>query len=337
MRLTNLVGSLAFGAALLASSLASAQGREGRGDRNRLPLNYIDQPLTLPGGVLEPQLEFQAVHNPAPDVPPGALPGKDSYTYNMNVGVALGVTRHFELQSTFLPMELGPNQQYGNPSFQATYAWGNRRVDLGIRGKLTLNTVPVVTYTTTNGTTVKETSIEVESSTLELGMPLVLHNRHRVRVDTGAFLDFTMGREVTTQNPDGTQTKTTGVITGLSIPFDLSVAAAKNVYFGGGTGLKIDDFSQAGASFSMPLKLYGGFSWGTRKHPFFTVVPYFQWDHLITPGQSAPETTNGPAPAAATTAERVQPTTPTTSGPQETFHWDAWQFGLQFKGYLHFM
>lgn len=332
MRLTNLVGSLAFGAALLASSLASAQGRGG--DRNRLPLNYIDQPLTLPGGVLEPQLEFQAVHNPAPDLAPTA-PAKDSYTYNMNVGVAIGLTRHFEIQSTFLPMELGPNQQYGSPSFQATYAWGNRRVDLGIRGKLTLNTVPVVKYTTTNGTTVKETGIEVESSTLELGMPLVFHHRHRVRLDTGAFLDFTMGRQVTTQNPDGTQTKTEGVITGLNIPFDLSFAAAKNVYFGGGTGFKIDDFNQAGASFAMPLKLYGGFSWGTRKHPYFTVVPYFEWDHLITPGQSAPETTTG-APAA-TADTRVQPTTATTAGPQETFHWDAWQFGLQFKGYLHMM
>jgi len=344
----NLVGSLAFGAALVAvASTASAQERG-----NRMPLNYIDRPLTLPAGVLQPQIEYDIQHLPGPSLAPNTtLQTKDgrttntaTYQHNLNIGAAIGLARNFEFQSTFLPMELSPNQQYGSPEFAATLRLAKGQYDLGARMALTLNTIPVVTFKRQGVSTVKETSIKVESTTLEPGLPLILRFHHQARIDTGLFADLTMGRDVQTQNQNGTFSKTGGTIVGLKLPVDLSVATAKNAYLGVGSGFKIDDLNQSGASFSMPLKLFAGFSWGTRKHPYFDVIPYVSWDHLITPGQQAPaqaQNGNGAGTGAGQgtgdTVHPVAPTTPTTAGPQDTFHWDAWQFGLQLKGYMHFM
>src|SRR4051812_15095279 len=98
VRLTNLVGGLTFGLALLGlSTSASAQqyygnGSHGGGDRvgNRLPMNYIERPLTLPGGYLEPQLEFQAQHIPGTDNPATARQlGSDDFKYMLNAGAAI--------------------------------------------------------------------------------------------------------------------------------------------------------------------------------------------------------------------------------------------------------
>ncbi|HVY44522.1 MAG TPA: hypothetical protein VHB21_01535 [Minicystis sp.] len=333
---------MAFGAALIAA--ASTANAQERG--NRLPLNYIDRPLTLPAGVLEPQIEYDIVHNPGElATVPGTNTKANSafYSHFLNIGAAVGLTPNFELQATFLPIEISPNQQYGNPEFSGTLKLtrGRSNFDLGARMGVTLNTVPLVTFQKQGANTIKTTSIKVESTTLQPGLPLVLRFHHQARIDTGIFTDFTVGHEVQTPNGNGTYTKTSGTIVGVSIPADLSIATAKNAYIGAGTGLQFDDVSQASASFSMPLKLYAGFSMGTRRHPYFDVVPYVTWDHLFTPGQSSP-TTVGTANGAGNGAtmkvsDAVQPTTPTTAGPQETFHWDAWQFGLQLRGYMHFM
>jgi hypothetical protein len=329
VRLAKLVGSLAFGAALVAASATASAQQRG----NPLPLNYIDRPLTLPGGVLEPQIEVDAVHNPA------ANTAASFYSYNMNVGAAVGLTRNFELQSTFLPMQLGPNTQYGDPNVQATLLLARGKFDLGARFNVTMHTVPLTTFSNVNGQYVKSDGIKVESTTLSPGFPLVLRFHHRARVDTGLFADITLGQSVQTTDTAGGTAKTDGAIWGLRLPVDLSVALAKNAYIGAGSGFKIDDLNQSSSSFSMPFKLFAGWSWGTRKHPYLDLEPYVSWDHLITPGQTTTAANTATAPSAGRTvaADQVQPTTATTSGPQSTFHWDAWQMGLQVRGYLHFM
>ncbi len=344
MRLKNLVGSMAFGAALVAAaSTASAQGRG-----NGMPLNYIDRPLTVPAGTLVPQIEYDIDHVPGQVLAPNTMlhtkdgPTTSTATYEhfMNFGATIGLAPNFEVQSTFLPLELSPNQQYGSPEFAATLRLAKGQTELGARMSMTFNTVPVVTFKKQGVSTLKETSLRIESTTLEPGLPIVLHFQHRARIDTGLFADFTVGQSVDTPVAGGTL-KSPSTVVGLKLPVDLSFATAKNAYLGVGSGFKIDDLRQSAASFSMPLKLYAGFSVGTRRHPYMDIVPYFSWDHLITPGQQSPETVNtGMTPSKTLvndTTHPVQPTTATTAGPQETFHWDAWQFGLQLRGYLHFM
>jgi hypothetical protein len=345
VRLKNLVGSLAFGAALVAAaSTASAQGRG-----NGMPLNYVDRPLTVPAGTLVPQVEYDIDHVPGPVLAPnttlptvnGPTSSTATYAHFMNFGATIGLAPNFEVQSTFLPLELSPNRQYGSPEVAATLRLAKGQTELGARMAMTFNTVPVVTFKQQGLSTVKETSLRIESTTLEPGLPIILRFHHQARIDTGLFADFTVGQSVQTQVAGGTL-KSPNTVVGLKLPVDLSVATAKNAYLGIGSGFKIDDLRQSQASFSMPLKLYAGFSWGTRRHPYVDVVPYFSWDHLITPGQQTPQVTEtGKNPPSNTlvndTTHPVQPTTATTAGPQETFHWDAWQFGLQLRGYLHFM
>jgi hypothetical protein len=344
VRLKNLAGSVAFGAALIAA--ASTANAQSRG--NGMPMNYIDRPLTVPAGTLVPQIEYDIDHTPGPALPGnttlettnGRTTSTATYTHFMNVGATIGLAPNFEVQSTFLPIEMSPNQQYGSPEFAATLRLTRGQQELGARMSLTLNTVPVVTFKKEGLNTVKDTSIRVESATFEPGFPLILRFNHKARLDTGIFADITTGQRVETPLANGNVLKSPDTVVGMKLPLDLSVATAKNAYIGIGSGFKIDDLRQSAASFSIPLKLYAGYSWGTRRHPYVDIVPYVSWDHLITPGQQSPETdepNKGGTFTQVNNVKTVQPTTSTTAGPQDTFHWDAWQFGLQLRGYLHFM
>src|SRR5262249_31136133 len=116
VRLSNLVGGLAFGALVGLSATASAQyygpqPMPADRMRTRPPMNFVARPLTRPAGVLERQLEFQSQHVQGTDVPGTEFFRQHQYKYFMNVGAAVGITPNFELQATFLPIELSPNSQ----------------------------------------------------------------------------------------------------------------------------------------------------------------------------------------------------------------------------------
>jgi len=227
VRLQKLVGSLAFGAALVAgASTANAQARG-----NGMPLNYMDRPLTVPAGTLVPQIEYDIDHVPGPVLAPNTMlhtkdgPTSSTATYEhfMNIGATLGLAPNFEVQSTFLPLELSPNKQYGSPEFAATLRLAKGPTELGARMSMTFNTVPVVTFKKQGLSTVKETSLRIESTTLEPGLPIVLHFQHKARIDTGLFADFTVGHKVETPVAGGTL-KSPATVVGLNLPVDLSIA-----------------------------------------------------------------------------------------------------------------
>jgi hypothetical protein len=348
VRLTKLVGGLAFGLALLGLSTSASAQYYGRrnADRvgNRLPYNYIERPLTLPGRVLEPQLELQSIHIPGTDVPSTANQlGGDEYRWNLNAGMAIGITPNFELQATFLPVQLYPNIQYGSPSAQATFRFAKQRgFEMGARLGLRLNTVPVETTTTlpagspecASGCNATSRSIALDSTTISAGFPLLLRFKRAARIDTGAFADFTLGQERTTTDAlSGVQIQESRTIVGLRIPVDLSIALHHQAYMGVGSGLKIEDFSAMGDSFAIPFKVFAGFTVGKRRRPMLEINPYFEWDRMITPGQSRPTTPTASTP---TTGERPIQSPTATNVPQDTFHENDWKFGLQLKGFLHF-
>jgi hypothetical protein len=342
---------LAFGLALLGlSSSASAQyyGRRNP-DRvgNRLPYNYVERPLTLPGRVFEPELEFQAIHIPGTDIPSTASAlGRDEYRYNMNAGFRVGITPNFELQATVLPIQLSPYFQYGSPSAQATFRFAkNRGFEMGARVGLRLNTVPVESQTIlpagspecgslTTGCQQNSSGIALDSATITAGVPLLLRFKRAARVDTGAFVDFTVGQE--RQSVDaltGVTVQENKTIVGLRIPVDLSVALHHQAYIGAGSGLKIEDFNDMGNSFAIPFKVFAGFTVGKRRRPMLEINPYFSWDRMITPGQTSTVTPTASTP---TTGERPIQSPTATNVPKQTFHENDWTFGLAFKGFLHF-
>jgi hypothetical protein len=270
VRLANLVGSLAFGVTLIgAAATANAQER-----RNALPMNYIDRPLTLPMAVMRPEADLQFRH--IPDLPADST--RNSMQPHLNIGAAIGVTNNFELRSTFLPIRLSnPGPQYGSPSFEGTVRFARGRFDMGARMKVTLNMVKSEQLLPgpQPGTNIKRTGIALGSTTFEPGVPLLLRFNHRARIDTGLFLPITVagnkvdsaGRQLPGAAGEGY------TIVGLNVPVDMTFALGPVARIGFGSGLRVDDFSDTSNTITLPLKLFAGFSVGTRRHPFFDIEP----------------------------------------------------------------
>jgi hypothetical protein len=306
-------------------------------------MNFIERPLTLPAAVLEPQLEFQAQHIPGTASPTTTL-GPDEYKTALNLGAAIGITPNFELAGTFLPIQLSPNAQYGSPTAQATFRFAKQRgFEMGARIKTTFNTVQVETTETNGSQTIITRSPKLDSATIETGFPLLLRFRRAARLDTGLYAAFTVGKEEAAVDSAGRPVIQSRTIVGMKIPADLSVALHHQTYIGAGSGINIEDFNATGSSLSIPLRVFAGFTLGTRRNPVLEINPYFAWDRLITPGQQAAPVSTTPTngtnnpPASGQSGERVVNNPSATNVPQDTFHSNDWRFGLAFKGFIHFM
>lgn len=185
-----------------ARATEGASAGENEGENGRLPLSYVERPLTLPRSILEPVVGFEVV--------------KDDATFvNLGVGLAFGITDDFEVQANVAPLQLSPSRTYGQreqpgPAIGTTYRLSHRGLEVGVHLDATLFTLPG-----TSGVIVRP------------GFAFRGHAGKRARIDFGAFLPVTSSHTTTA---------------GLQLPFALAIDVAEPVHLGISSGITLQSF-----------------------------------------------------------------------------------------------
>ncbi len=131
----------------------------------RLPVSYIDRPLTLPRFVFNPLGEFDV------DI-------EDVTFVNLTLAGAFGVTDDFQVEAIVAPLKLSPVFNYGQseqlgPSVGGTYRLTHGAAQLGFEVDTTIISLP-----------------GLSGAVVRPGFPTRIHGG-RVRFDFGVFLPIT--------------------------------------------------------------------------------------------------------------------------------------------------
>jgi len=176
------------------------------------------RPLTLPLGVLRGDL---------------ALTYQHSNFWGAAVSAGYGITDDFELDATFLPLELAPTFEYTNPMVSGTYRFiHGGALEVGGFLGLTLYTHD----SRFNG-----------ALTLTPGLPVLVRFGESARLDTGVFVPVTFGAD-------------RGTVLGAFAPLRFTFNLNDPLYLGVGTGLGVGDASHFGDTIYAPLNGFVGYA-----------------------------------------------------------------------------
>jgi hypothetical protein len=209
--------------------------------------------MTAPPRVLVPVAVFTTVRIPAiePVLPtPQVVSG-------LSVGAIYGITNDLNVDATVLPLTLGPDAAYGNPTLGATYRFVREHaVEVGAAVHVSI------------GTKSENNPI----NPLELGLPTFIRIGHVMRFETGAYVPISIGNKPRTS-------------VGLRVPVNAVFQLTKHFHLGPTTGVAIADFKNAGTSTAIPLGLGGGIGTFVGHNGLvFDFLPFFSWPSFLTPG-----------------------------------------------------
>jgi hypothetical protein len=265
VRLSVLVSGLLIAAASLTVRAARAGDQE-------YPVSFVERPLTLPKFTLAPSLELDVTHVGV------AGPGGGSLTSaGMQIGATFGITDNIEVGTILVPVQfnngagfgavpvvgfVGEEGTPGYLSFYGTFRFlHTEMLDLGARLR-----VEIVTNSVTG-------------AVIEPSVPLLLHIGKIGRLDAELGIPITvLSTSASFGVVGGTQ-----VAAGLDVPIKLAFDIIEPLHVGVSTGVKVDDFSQAGASTAIPLGVFMGYAIG-EKRPLIDIDPFFNFYQFITPG-----------------------------------------------------
>ncbi|HEY4122260.1 MAG TPA: hypothetical protein VGM56_30540, partial [Byssovorax sp.] len=194
------------------------------------------------------------------------------------IGARFGILQDLEVRATAVPLVFAPHAGYGGlpdtegligPSFGATFRFLRGFFEMGAAADFTIRT----------GTG--------ESGFLfDPGVPMRLHLGRIAALDTGLFFPISnIGVAATGPGFKVSASETTG---GMEIPLRFSFdAVPPRVHLLVESGVKIEDFGNAGDTFAIPLGFGGGFALPGRHGPIFDLDPFFRWPEFLTPGAQA--------------------------------------------------
>ena len=239
-------------AALAAVFLLTASG--ARADEpeetkeGRLPLSYIERPLTLPRLVLNPVAELNVTRD------------SGDYAVNLALAAAVGITDDWEIHAVVAPLQLSPGVTYGQadqpgPSLGTTYRMLSRGTEAALRLDVTALTLPHTT-----------------GAIVRPGMPFRAHAGESVRFDWGVFVNVTASHTTTV---------------GVQLPFALAVDIVEPLHVGVNTGLTLDSIDAPG-SLAIPLGFFAGYAIGGKDGPILDIDPFFRWPKVASSDPGPP-------------------------------------------------
>jgi hypothetical protein len=224
------------------------------GGGQRMPVRYVERPLTLPHMVLRPEADLSVLHISIED------PVDDVNAVGLSLGASIGLFDDLELGITLLPIRLSPDFDFGNIPLYGRYRFLDGPVELGAELALLIPTDNLFGLTP--------------------GVPVRFHGGDVVSVDTGVYfpLATSVGGEFDT-----------GTTFGLSIPVEVNVQIIDMIFAGIATGFNVQfvtgsDFIDIADTISFPLLIQAGFTLPSDQGPMLDISANFGFPFLIEPG-----------------------------------------------------
>lgn len=229
------IGLIGFIATLALSNEASANTR-------RLPTEFTNRPLALPGMVLR----LDAGHRwPFYDAwfKHVSVRGASDLQF-LNPGVSLGVTDGFEL-GLVTPVRVGPELRGEDPRFHFLYQFVDGRVEVGAFGYLRFGVF--------------------DHFTTLFGVPVAIHFSPRIRLDTGGFVQIDYGAAANVN---------------FIAPAQLPIQITRRFYAGPETGLIFYNAFDDGSGVALPLGAFAGYTVGAANAPLGDLYTRFRINDL---------------------------------------------------------
>ncbi len=272
MRSTVLLSGLIIAAASLTARAARAGDQE-------YPVSFVERPLTLPKLTLAPQLELDIDRIGVSSTgPTGASISASSVVAGMQIGASFGITKDLEVGAVVLPIQFNQGAGYGGlfvgeeaslaqPTIFGTFRFlHTEALELGVRLRIQF--------------LVPSDSLGLGAGAIiEPSVPLLLHIGKIGRLDAELGLPITAA----SASDPVTGTKSTHAAVGLDLPLKLAFDIIEPLHIGVSTGIRVDDFSDAGTTAAIPLGVFMGYAIG-EKRPLIDIDPFFSFFDFITPG-----------------------------------------------------
>jgi hypothetical protein len=261
-----------FACCSLLGLLAAAPALAQPADERALPVRFVDRPLTLPKGVLAPELDLVFSHLELDIF--GATAALNAF--GPSLGGSYGITR--DLQVELVPFTLLAATASGGGASQTTVYYGTFRLGATYRF---LDT-PVAEI----GAHLELDAVGANNAIyLSGGLPIVLHAGHVVRVGTGVTFSGIFPTKASglggSTDPDLAMASVASPVplvpgTGPGIPLDLTVQIIDELFVGADTGFGIASFrGSVDKSCFMPLGFHAGGTVVTDHKPRADIVGSF--------------------------------------------------------------
>lgn len=232
------------------------------------PLALASRPLVIPRGQLtviagpHPTMGdlggFTITHIPSISAGPVSVSIDPLYTFS--VGAAYGVIDNLEVGAVAIPLLLSPEFKFGNPTLYGMYRILSGNFELGAAATINL---------------------PVQSGTdfgLGVGVPIAYHLSDTMRLNSGAFLNFTFADPM---------------VSVLTIPVGLTVNVADNIFVGARTGIG-GNLKAFGDTLAIPLTLQAGYTLANDNNgPLADLIVQFGFPAFLTPGSAGSKSETG--------------------------------------------
>jgi hypothetical protein len=259
---TAVLGTLTLTTVASAAEVVVVEGEhEGK---MRLPISYVERPLTLPPLILAPEIDFDVLHL-------GGGVGSSTNLTSLGFAVRMGIIENLEIRATVVNLTLTPSPvQFVGPAVGVTYRFLHGPVEIGASFDALFETV------------------EPKGVALTPAIPVLAHLGKFGRIDTGVAIP------ISTQGPNvpgllgGAPLLEGKASVGLEVPFRLSFDIVEPLHLGIATGFDMVTFNppsgvSVGNGIYVPLGFFAGYAIGGRDGPIVDIDPFFTWPILLTP------------------------------------------------------
>ncbi|MFT3770586.1 MAG: hypothetical protein QM820_34600 [Minicystis sp.] len=248
-------------ASLLAASSALAQ--EEPAVQRRLPVPFVDRPLTDPKGTLGIGIggSVSALRSLLTDQAPAA----SIYT-SASVGSSYAFTDDFNISARLVGFDITPRFRAYLPDVGVTQRLIRGPFQLGLSGSV----APAVALTDAVGAPVRSESIAFAAS-----IPMRVYAEHAFKL----FFSPRIGFDV----PLAHRTVNDLTAVSLSFPLSMFVRVIDPLSIGLGTGIYIPRLDRTKETTTIPASLTMAITVPGRRGPILDIVPSFGFPYLFTP------------------------------------------------------
>ncbi len=244
---------------------------------DRLPVAYVDRPLTNPAGVLSPSLGFDIWH--AEVLPRGLFGVGNQFYGSMQLGAGYSITDDLAVRGTAFVLQFNDPAQLAEAGLGFTYRF--------IRGQFEMGVAVDWVYQTPSNINAF-VGVGAPGQDIIPALPMRFHFGHVVRMDLTPSLPLsTAGIYIPYFGGVGGGKTTMGLDVPLTFNFQLldqlhiDVGTGLNMTFNPDSAIPGTDF---GDFFSIPFGFDLGMSVPGTKGPVLDMTPFFVWPSLLVPG-----------------------------------------------------
>ncbi len=231
--------------------------------RLRLPVSSAQRPLTIPELVLNPAMDFAAVHQ-----------GAQAGTYaDLDGSVAIGLTDDLTLGALALPLQLaGP----GANGFRYGQNVGNRGPSLDGRYRFVRG--PVVELAA--GLTLRIFTLPgIRGSAIIPSVPVRFHVTDALRIDVVPAVNITRATQTTGPRAPADAVR-------INVPVSVLYNITEPLDVGVTSGLTIYDVNDTKNTTGVPLGAFVGYAIAGTHGPVLDLGPFFTFPYLVMPGRA---------------------------------------------------